>query len=130
MRAGETASRCGGQGGDRAGRVPPASTRVSALPALGAGPQPVTLRAGGGGVEVSHRFGQPGEATLVLPLALADLPGRRLLDLLVDTDRLQTPQALGLGDDRLPGVGLRRIPVEPADDATGQAGAGAGAAGG
>ena len=103
---------------------------VHSLPALDAGPQTVTVRLGSGR-QVSHRFDQPGEATLGLVLELADLLGGRLLDLAVETDQLQTPQAPGLSDDqRLLGVGLRRILIEQPDDPPHALGHGAGANGG
>lgn len=85
---------------------------LHSLPVLAAGPQTVTVRLGSGR-QVSHRFDLPGETTLSMVLAPGDLVGGSLLDLVVETDRLQTPISLGVGDDhRLLGVGLRRLLID------------------
>lgn len=98
----------------RIGQADPVLLRITlhSLPAAGGAGQTVTVGVGDG-PRASHRFDQPGEATLELALDPADLLGGTLLDLSVQTDRLDTPQALGLGpDDRLLGTGLRRIVLE------------------
>lgn len=71
--------------------------------------QMVVIRTSGG-TTLSHRFRAAGEAVLDVPVTSTDLVGNTLLEIEIETDLLQTPAALGMGNDhRLLGVGLRSV---------------------
>lgn len=84
---------------------------LHSLPFTDVAGQAVVLRTRGGTI-LFHQFQAAGEAVLDLPVTSADLVGNTLLEIGIETDLLQTPAALGLGNDhRLLGIGLRSVEV-------------------